>query len=114
MALFLCSGIGFQTIVRVIRSACALQRAEVAGDLTDEAALSIDDIVVCTIGMIQNGKLLTVAMLDLVQEQVAILHIRLCGNVVFKDRRIRNRDHVVEAEKTEASTVKLQDVLAGL
>ena len=101
-------------MVRVRRPACALQRAEVAGDLTDEAALSIDDIVVCTIGMIQNGKLLTVAMLDLVQEQVAILHIRLCGNVVFKDRRIRDRDHVVETKQTETTAVKLQDVLAGL
>ena len=114
MAFSLRSGGRLGTIVRVIRLARAFQRAEVTGDLTEETALSVDNIVVCTIGVIQNGELLPVAMIDLVQKQITVFHVRLCGNVVLDDCSIRDRNHVVEAEKAEATAVKFQNVLACL
>lgn len=64
--------------------------------------------------MIQNSELLTVAMLNLVQKQIAVFRIRLCRNIVFNDCRIRDRDHVVKSQKAEASAVKLQYMLTGL
>ena len=67
MAFFLCLRLDFGPIVWVIRFTCTLQHAEVTGNIPEELTLSIDNIVVCTIGMIQNDKFLPIAMRDLVQ-----------------------------------------------
>ena len=63
--------------------------------------------------MVENRKLLPVAVGNLVQKQIAILHIRLGGKIIRNNCRFRNGNHVIKAKQTETTAVKLQYVFSG-
>ena len=101
-------------MIRVVGFARTFQSAEVTGDIAEKAGLFVDDLVVRTVRMIENGELLPVAVCDLIQKKVAILNVWLCGNIIFDDCGIRNGNHVVKAEQAKTPAVEFQNMLARL
>ena len=98
----------------IILLASSLKLFEVAGNFRQKFVISRYNVKICLLGVIQNIRLSAITVSDLVLQQVSVLLVRLCIDVVEDQRFVGNGNHVVEPEQPVFPAVQLQNVLSRL